>query len=274
MRLVPDHNKTVIVWGNFLRVALIHGVALVLGGLLYTPAGLVFSLMSAFFFGLAQEIFHHRLLTHRSFQCAKWLEYLGTSIGTLSWHGAFAGPLQQVALDRIHHEHADTDLDPHAPHKGVFFAVVGWLWKVPFGLSRRDLYRRYAPDVAEDRFHCWLDSRAEMLQLLWGTSLLGAGTLWPWLLGGEPDPVNGLRFLVFGVFVRALINLYLGNLVSVLNHSPHFRARHQAHHRYQQYLQARHPWWKVMARLGLVWNVLSLESPALTEYGRSRTTRS
>src|SRR5207248_4361666 len=53
---------------------------------------------------------YHRLLTHRSYKTSKAMEYFLTICATLALEG---GPLFWVALHRQHHQHSDTDNDPH-----------------------------------------------------------------------------------------------------------------------------------------------------------------
>ena len=65
--------------------------------------------------GLGVTVGFHRLLTHRSFQVPKWLEYVFASLGSM----AVQGPVMSwVADHRKHHAHADEEGDPHSPHVG------------------------------------------------------------------------------------------------------------------------------------------------------------
>jgi stearoyl-CoA desaturase (delta-9 desaturase) len=96
----------------------------------------------------------HRLLTHRSFQTSKPLEYAFATLGEMSVQGPVVG---WVADHRKHHAHTDTDGDPHSPHvghgggiagvlRGLWHAHIGWLL---IDQGRAD-WKRYAPDLAED----------------------------------------------------------------------------------------------------------------------------
>ncbi|MCZ0899321.1 acyl-CoA desaturase, partial [Microcoleus sp. HI-ES] len=60
--------------------------------------------------GLGITLGYHRLVTHRSFQTPKWLEYFLVICGTLSCEG---GPIDWVGMHRLHHIHSDTETDPH-----------------------------------------------------------------------------------------------------------------------------------------------------------------
>src|SRR5207237_7881303 len=50
--------------------------------------------------------------------------YFLTLCATLALEG---GPLFWVALHRQHHQHSDTDNDPHTPEHGGFWAHMGWI---------------------------------------------------------------------------------------------------------------------------------------------------
>jgi stearoyl-CoA desaturase (Delta-9 desaturase) len=97
----------------------------------------------------------HRLLTHRSFQTPKPLEYAFAVLGSMAVQGPV---IAWVADHRKHHAHADEEGDPHSPHvghgdgvrgvlAGLWHAHVGWL----FVEQGRADWRKYAPDLFEDR---------------------------------------------------------------------------------------------------------------------------
>ncbi len=97
----------------------------------------------------------HRLLTHRSFQTSKPLEYVFAVLGSM----AVQGPaISWVADHRKHHAHTDEEGDPHSPHvghgdgvrgvlAGLWHAHTGWLMST----HGRAEWQRYAPDLYEDR---------------------------------------------------------------------------------------------------------------------------
>jgi stearoyl-CoA desaturase (delta-9 desaturase) len=95
----------------------------------------------------------HRLLTHRSFQTFKPVEYTLAILGSL----AVQGPVMSwVADHRKHHAHTDQEGDPHSPHghgggfkgavAGLWYAHMGWLFKA----SGTSEHARYAKDLYED----------------------------------------------------------------------------------------------------------------------------
>ncbi len=74
--------------------------------------------------GLGTTVGYHRLLSHRSFECPKWIEYLLVLGGYLSFEGS---PIWWATVHRAHHRHVDTPLDPHSPRYGLKNAHLGWL---------------------------------------------------------------------------------------------------------------------------------------------------
>jgi len=97
----------------------------------------------------------HRLLTHRSFQTSKPLEYTFAVLGSMAVQGPV---ISWVADHRKHHAHTDSEGDPHSPHvghrsgmrgvaAGLWHAHAGWLMSTQ---GRAD-WKRYAADLSEDR---------------------------------------------------------------------------------------------------------------------------
>ena len=82
--------------------------------------------LTAFFYwmfiGLGIGMGYHRLHTHRSYRVPKVLEYFFAVCGTLTLEG---GPIFWVATHRIHHQHSDTDGDPHTPHRRRLLGAHG-----------------------------------------------------------------------------------------------------------------------------------------------------
>jgi stearoyl-CoA desaturase (delta-9 desaturase) len=146
--------------------------------------------------GLGVTVGYHRMLTHRSFQAPKPIEYGFAMLGSM----AVQGPVMAwVADHRKHHAHADHEGDPHSPHvghgdgaagvmRGLWHAHIGWL----FSEQGQASSRKYAPDVYEDRGMRLINRNFPLLVLLglalpafagWaltGGSLAGAATglLW------------------------------------------------------------------------------------------------
>lgn len=72
---------------------------------------------------------YHRGLSHRSYTCPKWVEYLWVFPGYLAFEGS---PIWWSTMHRAHHHHVDTPLDPHSPRFDVKYAHLGWLAKMEY----------------------------------------------------------------------------------------------------------------------------------------------
>ncbi len=121
---------------------------------LVRPADLVIAAAMYLFTAIGITVGFHRLLTHRSFQTRKPVEYLFAVTGSMAVQGPV---ISWVADHRKHHAHTDEEGDPHSPHvghgggmRGVFaglwHAHTGWLMSTQ---GRAD-WKRYAPDLYED----------------------------------------------------------------------------------------------------------------------------
>jgi stearoyl-CoA desaturase (delta-9 desaturase) len=122
---------------------------------LVNPADLAIAAVMYLVTAVGITVGFHRLLTHRSFQTSKSLEYAFAVLGSM----AVQGPaISWVADHRKHHAHTDEEGDPHSPHighdegvrgvlAGLWHAHSGWLMSTQ---GRAD-WKRYAPDLYEDQ---------------------------------------------------------------------------------------------------------------------------
>jgi stearoyl-CoA desaturase (delta-9 desaturase) len=144
---------------------------------------------------------YHRLLTHRSFQTAKPLEYIFAVLGSM----AVQGPtIAWVADHRKHHAHTDEEGDPHSPHvapdgsgvrnvfTGLWHAHTGWLMSTQ---GRAD-WKKYAPDLYEDGGMRFISRHFPWLVLL----TLAIPALAGYLIAGTA--LGALTGLLWGGLVR------------------------------------------------------------------------
>jgi stearoyl-CoA desaturase (delta-9 desaturase) len=143
----------------------------------------------------------HRMLTHRSFQTSKPIEYLFAVFGSMAVQGPV---ISWVADHRKHHAHTDEEGDPHSPHVGhgpgvqgvlggLWHAHTGWL----FSTQGRAEWKRYASDLYEDRGMRAISRRFPLLVL--------ASLALPAIAG----------YLASGTLVGAATGLLWGGLVRV-----------------------------------------------------------
>lgn len=77
---------------------------------------LAFSVYSVF--NISVTAGFHQLLTHRSYSCSKFWEYLFAVCGTLAFQGS---SIAWVHLHYVHHNTSDTHEDPHV--RGLWFFI-------------------------------------------------------------------------------------------------------------------------------------------------------
>src|SRR5262249_33335950 len=189
-----------IVWWSAIHV----GAAL--APLAFSWSGLTVCLILYVLAGIGVTMGYHRLLTHRSFQTPKAVEYILSVLGSLANQG---GPLQWVAAHRIHHAHSDQEGDPHSPRDGGWWAHV--LWVMPFHpvLDDRRRFLRYVPDLARDPVHRVLEGCHVLLPLLLAGLLFALGQAWGSV---------GLSWLLWGIFVRTALLYHATYLVNSATH--------------------------------------------------------
>ncbi|OLP16894.1 acyl-CoA desaturase [Leptolyngbya sp. 'hensonii'] len=205
---------------------------------------------------------YHRLLSHRSFRVPQWLEYLITILGALSIQG---GPIFWVAGHRLHHAYTeDEDKDPYSARKGFWWSHMGWiLYPRPEFFEARQ-YQRYAPDMARDPFYQWLDRYFLLLQIPVAVLL--------YVLGGW-------SFVIYGVFVRAVVLWHTTWLINSVTHmwgyrtfETHDNSRnlwwaailtygegwHNNHHAYPHWAKCSLRWWELDITWGAIWLLRTL----------------
>jgi stearoyl-CoA desaturase (Delta-9 desaturase) len=238
--------------------------------------------------GFGVTLGFHRLLTHRSFQTHKAVEYLLAVLGSLSIQGPV---ISWVADHRKHHAHTDREGDPHSPHaghggglrgalRGLYYAHIGWLWTSQ-GRAHR---RRYARELVEDpgmraiqRAFPLLIIASFALPAAAGYALSGgtaAGALGGLLWGGLVR-VFLLHHVTWSI--NSVCHFFGRRRFEVDDHStnvfwlalPSFgEAWHHNHHAFPR--SARHGlrWWEVdpsawvialMERVGLAWQVTRID---------------
>lgn len=104
---------------------------------------------------------YHRLLSHRSWKCSKFLEYLFVSIATVGLTGS---AISWVAIHRKHHKFSDTDTDPHSPmYKGFLYShFLSMFSKVNI---------KYSFDLLKEKFYKYQHNYYLDVNLLFGLFL-------------------------------------------------------------------------------------------------------
>jgi sn-2 palmitoyl-lipid 9-desaturase len=188
-------------WPTAIFFAAVHGLALLAVGCFSWPALGIMIGLHWLFGSIGICLAYHRLLTHRSLQVPKGLEYVLATVGALALQG---GPIFWVAGHRQHHLYTeDAERDPYAASKGFWWSHMLWLFFHRPGVFDRQIYSKFAPDLARDRYYQWLDRNHLLLQVPLALLLYG--------LGGWP-------FVIYGVFLRAVILWHSTWLINSATH--------------------------------------------------------
>jgi fatty-acid desaturase len=192
--------------------------------------------------GLGLGMCYHRLLTHRSYQTPKWVEYFLTICAVIAVEG---GPLLWVATHRIHHQFADKEGDPHSPRDGKWWAHVGWILVGDALRQDTATLDRYVPDLTKDRFHVWITEYHFVPTIILGVVLFAVGG-WP--------------FLLWGVFLRTVVGLHATWLVNSVTHIWGSR-------RFETRDTSTNNWWVALLTFGDGWHNNHHANPVSARHG-------
>jgi len=220
-------------WPVVAILAIVHGGAL--AALAVRPTKAALALMVVFYFlaGFGITIGFHRFLSHRCFDCARWLRCTWATLGTLALQG---GPVFWVGLHRRHHQFGDRDGDPHSPRHSLLEGHMLWMTRVETkgGAVLSALTARDLRAMGRDPYMKWLDR--------------GFGPLVPWLLSvGVCYLVAGVPGVVWGGFVRTLLAWHSTWLVNSVGH----RWGERPHETRDT---SRNVWWLAPIALGDQWH--------------------
>jgi fatty-acid desaturase len=179
--------------------------------------------------GIGISLGFHRILTHRSLRCPRWLEYGLAICGTLALQG---GPIEWVATHRAHHAHTDREGDPHDVHRGLPWAHVAWLYRKNDARPTPTEQRRLAPDLVRQPFYRFLERTYLLWQVGLAAALFAAGG-WPWV--------------VWGIFVRLVVTYHITWLVNSAAHHTGYRS-------YRTGDESRNNWWVALLTWGEGWH--------------------
>jgi fatty-acid desaturase len=255
---------------------------------LFTWTGVAVALAGLYVFGtLGINLCYHRLLTHRGYQCPRWLEHALAMLGVCCLQDT---PARWVAIHRLHHQHSDERPDPHSPLVSFFWGHVGWLLVEDRDLKILTLYEHYSKDVLRDRFYRDLERKVLWLwiYLAQAAAFYLAGFAIGWGCSGTVlDGVQfGLSLLVWGVFVRTVLVWHITWSVNSVTHRWGYRTYetgeqsrnnvligllsngegwHNNHHAQPRAASHGHSWWeldvtyltlRLLMLVGLAWDVV------------------
>ncbi len=215
-------------WINIVYMAVIHLSALSVllpGNFNGWAIGLAF-LLHWITGGLGITLGFHRLLTHRSFQVPKWLEYTLAFCGTLACQG---GVIDWVGLHRLHHLHSDELPDPHDSHQGFWWSHMGWMLHK---ISAQAEVPRFTKDLGSDPVYRFLQNYFIPIQVVLGLGLYWAG---------------GWSFVAWGIFFRLVAVFHCTWLVNSATHQFGYRT-------YETADRSTNCWWVAVLTYGEGWH--------------------
>ena len=217
-------------WTTAAFFGAIHGLAL-LAPWFFSWSALGVAIFLHWLFGsIGICLGYHRMLTHRSLQLPKWLEYAIGTMGALALQG---GPIFWVSGHRQHHLYTeDNNKDPYSARRGFWWSHMMWIFYPQQEFFNYETYKQYAPDLAKDPFYRWLDSNFLILQLPVGILL--------YLIGGW-------SFVIYGVFLRAVLLWHSTWLINSANHMTGYRT-------FKSQDNSRNLWWAAILTYGEGWH--------------------
>lgn len=231
-------------WVSVGFFAIIHALAL-LAPWFFSWSALGVAIFLHWLFGsIGICLGYHRLLTHRSFQVPKWLEYIITTIGVLALQG---GPIFWVAGHRQHHAHPEDEVkDPYSARRGFWWSHMLWLVLQRKEFFEYETYKRYAPDIDRDPYYRWLNQYFLLLQIPLALLLYAVG---------------GWSFVIWGVFVRAVVLWHSTWLINSATHMFGYQA-------YEVEDGSRNLWWAAILTYGEGWHNNHHAQPHVAPAGR------
>lgn len=221
---------SVLNWPSVIFFSTVHVLAF-LAPWFFSWSALAVALFLHWLFGsIGICLGYHRLLTHRSLQVPKGLEYGLALIGTLALQG---GPIFWVSGHRMHHAYTeDIDKDPYSAKRGFWWSHMLWLMYHRADFFDYEVYKRYAPDLERDPFYRWLNRYFLLLQLPLGLLLYQLG---------------GWSFVIYGLFLRTVLLWHSTWFINSAAHMTGYRTFNTPDN-------SRNLWWAAILAYGEGWH--------------------
>jgi stearoyl-CoA desaturase (delta-9 desaturase) len=184
---------------------------------------------------------YHRYFSHRTYKTYRSVEVLLAVIGTLATLGSI---ISWVALHRYHHQHADTEKDPHSPRH------IGWWKAYTYDWRRADISKKLIRDVVQDPLIVFLHKHYFKIIFAYVTLLL---LINPWLIiFAYAMPATGCLNGVAAVTVFGHIHGYINHQVNdtaknswIANIMSLGEGWHNNHHTRPYQWKQGEKWWEI-----------------------------
>ncbi len=267
------HLKRKIRWPGFILITLTTLTTLVAMPFYVASHGVSRAEWALFFFYVFATLFsitvgYHRLFAHNAFKANPVVRFFVLFFGAAAFEQS---AFKWASQHRTHHQHTDTELDPHNIRYGFWYSHVGWIlfWKQPANEENvKDLAKSRLVMHQHRHYPAWA---------------VFSGLILPVLIGGLTG--HWLGGLIFGVGVRLFLVLNstffinsFAHTFGTQNYDAHSSARdnwlgamltngegyHNYHHRFPNDYRNGVRWFDwdpskwvifVLERTGLVWDV-------------------
>ncbi len=211
--------------------------------------------------GTGVTVGFHRLLTHRSFKCKRWLRVAFAMLGSAAAEGPV---IDWVATHRKHHQFSDEAGDPHSPHvgqragwrgelNGLLHAHIGWVFS---DMEVAD-ERRYAKDLLADPLVRFVDRTFVVWVIAGLAAAFGLGVALSGTVAG------GLTALLWGGAARIF---FVHHATFSINSLCHFFGRQE----YDTGDQSRNLPWLAVPTWGEAWHNNHHAFPTSYRHGLKR----
>lgn len=191
-------------------------------------------------FGISLGV--HRLMSHRSFETYKVIQYVLAALGACTLQG---GPLWWVATHYSHHAWTDAEGDPHSRRDGWFWSHFGWLLQRTPGDVIHD-YGKLVPQFYDEVVMQMIDRSGVVLNIVIGVVLYQFG---------------GIGLVYWGVPMRLCLTYHCTWLINSACHTWGY-----CNHRNSDL--SRNLWWVALLTYGEGWHNNHHFSPSSARIGR------
>ena len=220
----------------------------------YAVVSAVVSFFLTFYYtGVGITLGYHRILTHRSLQVPKWLEYLIVSGGYMCLMGS---PIVWVAVHRLHHLKSDQPGDPHSPRDGFTHALYQWMFKMS-DIQSDDEVKRICSDLMKDPVYRMLGSDHQAGQAMLCLSIVVASRLVLLAMFGWPAVIANVLATVMVFWSTQFVNTYC----------------HMEGHGYRTFKtreDSRNVWWVAALTMGEGWHNNHHAMPKSAQHGMAK----
>lgn len=208
-------------WTYAVTIVVVHLLGFIaIWPYLFSWTAFIAFILGIHIFGQGITIGYHRLLTHRSFKCPKWVEHIIAILGICSMEDT---PARWVSVHRQHHVYSDEVPDPHSPRVTFFWSHMGWLMYINRQTYSVAGLEKFAKDLLRDPFYMKLETNPfRQFFYIFGQLpvffLLGFGISFLYSTQTADAVQLGLSMIMWGVIMRVIAVWHITWSVNSLSH--------------------------------------------------------